>query len=375
VPFDFPNTPAEGATYSPTNGPQYIFQNGVWKQVLGGQSPVLTAQTRNRVVNGAMQISQENGNTASAAAGYYLADQWAVGFTTTGAVGHSRSSVTTPKNSRYVLGLQVNTADTSLAAGEYWSVVQYVEGVRIADFGWGTSTAKNVILRFSINVQNAASAGTYSVAIRNGIANNRSYAALFTAPVGWSEHVIVIPGDTTGTWVTDNTRALDLWFTLAAGSTWQTAPGAWTAGSFIAATGMSNGLATVGNAFNIADVGLYLDPDKTGVAPPWQMPDEAEETTACRRYWQTAPVTSLYHGLVASVSSIYLPVSYPPMRTNPAIAGASTTSSVYDNAGAVSNATGYTASNTYNGAFNIQASRTGGITGIVARTFQLSARM
>jgi hypothetical protein len=42
------------------------------------------------------------------------------------------------------------------------------------------------------------------------------------------------------------------------------------------------------NAFYIFDVGLYLDPNNTGVAPPWQMPDEAEELRACQRYWEKA---------------------------------------------------------------------------------------
>ena len=31
------------------------------------------------------------------------------------------------------------------------------------------------------------------------------------------------------------------------------------------------------NAFELFDVGLYLDPEATGVAPKWEMPDEAEE--------------------------------------------------------------------------------------------------
>ena len=44
-------------------------------------------------------------------------------------------------------------------------------------------------------------------------------------------------------------------------------------------------LRTTGNVFELFDVGLYLDPHNTGIAPPWQMPDEAEELRACQRYY------------------------------------------------------------------------------------------
>ena len=40
---------------------------------------------------------------------------------------------------------------------------------------------------------------------------------------------------------------------------------------------MTNGMAGAGNVFELFDVGLYLDPDNTGLPPKWQMPDEAEE--------------------------------------------------------------------------------------------------
>jgi hypothetical protein len=50
--------------------------------------------------------------------------------------------------------------------------------------------------------------------------------------------------------------------------------------------GMTNGLGAASTlAWCLADVGLYIDDQNTGAAPPWEMPDYATELAACRRYW------------------------------------------------------------------------------------------
>jgi hypothetical protein len=41
----------------------------------------------------------------------------------------------------------------------------------------------------------------------------------------------------------------------------------------------------------IAEFGLYLDRQNTGVAPAWQMPDYANEFMACSRYWTKTELT------------------------------------------------------------------------------------
>jgi hypothetical protein len=78
--FNFPNSPTEGQIYTDaTSGAQYIYRNGVWMQSSAAQIK-LSAQTRNRIVNPAMQISQENGNAVGSTNSYYPADQWVMRF-------------------------------------------------------------------------------------------------------------------------------------------------------------------------------------------------------------------------------------------------------------------------------------------------------
>jgi hypothetical protein len=74
-------------------------------------------------------------------------------------------------------------------------------------------------------------------------------------------------------------------------------------------------LLTVGNTFELFDVGLYLDPNATGVPPPWQMPDEAEELAACQRYWVSLYV---YVPLPADSYSVAMPST---MRAVPTVGG------------------------------------------------------
>ena len=305
--YNFPNTPNNGDRFTPVGGPTYVWKASVpaWMVEITPYNP-RTAQARNRLVNPAMQISQENGNAASAASSYYPADQFMTFFVTTGAIGSDRYPAVTPNGSKYRLRVNVNTADASLAAGESAMVLTRIEGVRVADFGYGTAAARQAILRFGFL---STVAGTFAISLRNS-AYNRSYVALFTITAGQvntdTTQTFVIPGDVTGTWLTDTGVGIEVNIVLAAGSTYQGA-GGWQAGYFFGTSAMTNNLAATAS-FQIFDVGLYLDDQNTGVPPPWVMPDEADELGACERYWQKS--VGYMSGNVTASAAYYC--SYQP---------------------------------------------------------------
>jgi len=256
-----------------------------------------------------MQISQENGNTTGTTTGYFAADQWSMYFIAAGAAfGLLRASGR--------LRFNVTTAKASMAAGEYVQLYQAIEGIRISDFKWGTASAKQVVLRFGFK----GPAGTYAVNLRNGT-TDRSFSKKFTITTANvdTEQVIIIPGDTIGVWAVDNTLGIALSFCPAVGTTYAAPAEGWNAGNFIGAAGQSNGIAATGT-FELFDVGLYLDPNNTGVPPSWQMPDEADELNACMRYFQRGP-TSTYGGYAAATSaSVLFYFGYAamvPMRVGP----------------------------------------------------------
>jgi hypothetical protein len=251
-----------------------------------------TAQPYNRVVNGAMQHSQENGNTAGTALGYFAADQWMLTYTTTGTVSAQRVQKVTPNGSQDRIRYTQTVADTSIAATENVQIVQRIEGLRVADLQWGTAQAKQIVVRFGFS----GPAGTYGLSIRNS-ADNRCYVQNFTISAGQANtdtvQTFAVPGDTTGTWLKDTGIGIQFSVNPMSGSTYTTAIPGWNAGIFLGATGLSNWMAVTGQPFELFDVGLYADPNATGVAPPWQTPDYASELAACKRYWEYIPAQGL----------------------------------------------------------------------------------
>jgi len=281
-----------------------------------------TAQARNRIVNGAMQISQENGNTAGTVSAYYAADQWSYAVVTTGVAGMQRVQVTTPNGSRDRIRFTVNTADTSIAATEQLQAFQALEGSRMADFLYGTASARQSVLRFGFN----GPAGTYALSLRND-AGSRSYIQNFTIAAGQANidttQTFVIPGDTTGTWPIDTSCWGRLCIVLMSGSTYIAGTSGWSAGVFLGAAGLSNFMATQGQIAELFDVGLYLDPANSGIPPRWEMPDEAQELTSCRRYWEYG--SSAWNGYATTGVSFSTPINFVVKRITPAMSGVSTT--------------------------------------------------
>lgn len=347
-----------------------------WVQIAGelpdASYPVRTAQSFNRVVNGAMQISQENGNTAGTTNGYYAVDQWKLVFGTTGAVSCQRVQVYTPNGSNNRLRVTVTTADTSIAAGEVLLLEQSIEGLRLVDFMYGAAAAKQSVLRFGFK----GPAGTYAISLTN-IGGNRSYVQTFTIAAGQANtdtvQTFVIPGDTTGAWAADTSVGIILRVTLMCGTNFHGATG-WSATGAIGTATMSNFMATNGNVMELYDVGLHLDPNNTGQAPEWTTPDYAEEEALCKRYWNKIQYGGIYLGLVTAVSNIMLGVNFPTMRTTPA-AGGIQANPVYNNVGTPITPTAFTAPALSPDSVRLTTNHSAAITGIIAGPMSLNARM
>jgi hypothetical protein len=277
----------------------------------------LTAETRNRIVNGAMQISQENGVT-SVASGSYPVDQILLG-SNIATVTAAKAVLGVNASMPYACSTTIGTGKPALASADLWHLVQYIEGTRIADFRWGTGQAKQAVARFSA-YSNAA--GTFTFYIKNAVPD-RTFLAPFTiaAALTWQDFSIVIPGDTTGTWASDTSTGLRFGWGFAAGSTLNTGVAGWQAGNPVQMAAHTNLAATAGNSFYVTNVGLYLDPLNSGVPPRWQMPDEAEELRACQRYWSR--IQTSWTGYTGGAGTGCWAYGYLPTvaRTSPSLTG------------------------------------------------------
>ena len=275
---------------------------------------------KNYIVNPGMRISQENGTSSGTASNYYSADQWRIVRVQDGTLTTQQVASATPGGSENRVRMTVTSADTSIDAGQYAVFIQNIEGLRTADLQWGTANATDVVLRFGFK----GPAGTYAVAIRNQDAN-RSFVREFTISGGEANtdtlQTVTFPGDTSGTWDKDNTRSFELVFTFATGSTFQTTADAWQAGNYLGTSSTSNGIGTTSDVFELFDVGLYADPDSTGLAPRFELPHYDTDLQECQRYYHKGFVS--IRAYAAASGYVYANRAYFPnsMRVGPSISG------------------------------------------------------
>jgi hypothetical protein len=275
--FDFPSSPALGQTYT-LAGITYVWDGQKWLVKQVGLPPVKTAEPRNRLHNGAMQISQENGTTA-VGNGLWPADHWMFDVIS--------SSTVTAQKSGNSLVIAASPAETSATTNEHIQILQRIEGNDLADFALGTTGSTQFVIAFSVN---AAVAGTYWVAFGTSGGSHTwlgSYTISASEATTWVRKSVIVPKGAlnAGTWPIDNTLGAVLHFTFHCGPTFTGVAG-FQAGNFLVGPGQALGLSTAA-ACAISDIGLYLDRDLTGVAPPWQFPDFADELAHCQRYWES----------------------------------------------------------------------------------------
>jgi hypothetical protein len=266
-----------------------------------------------------MQVSQENGSVAGTPNAYYAADQWTTFTANGGAWTYGQVASLTPAGSPNRIRFTVTTAKTPVGAAEQAGIGTKLEGIRIADLRFGIATAKIITIQFGVK----APAGIYSVALMNA-AVSRGYVAEYTIAAGEANTDVVksvtVPGDVTGTWASDNTVGLYVIWGLMAGTNVQQVAGSWMAAGasgIIGSPNQFNLMGTVGNVFELFDVGLY----EGTVAPAFVAPDFAETLQTCKRYWQRfEPLTvgQFFAGVGQILYSSYLlPVE---MRIAPAYA-------------------------------------------------------
>jgi len=239
---------------------------------------------RNRIINGAMVIDQRNAGASvatSSGTSVYTVDRWQAIYSATSkfTVQQNAGSVTPPTGYKNYLGATSSSAYT-VGTGDYFGILQFIEGYNIADFGWGAAGASSITLSFWVR---SSVTGTYTVAVRNG-ATTRSYPATYVVNSAntWEQKTIIVAGDTTGTWASDNSAGIALWFCLGSGSTYTTTANAWAAGNYIQATGSNNFVATSGATFYITGVQLEVG----SVATPFEREIYSNTLAKCQRYYQ-----------------------------------------------------------------------------------------
>ena len=239
------------------------------------------AAKRNVIINGNFDIWQRGTSFAAAATGQHSADRFE--YVKSGAMVHTLSqgaSVPTYAESgvksNYNMYADVTTVDSSIAAGDYARFQYKVEGHDYARIAGG-----NAVLTFWVS---ATKTGTHCVAFRNS-GNDRSYVVEYTVDVAdtWEKKTITVPlTETAGTWDYTTGIGLNISWSLAAGSTYQTTADAWQTGNYVATSNQVNACDNTLNNFRIAQVQL----EKGDNATPFEYESYADTFNKCLRYYE-----------------------------------------------------------------------------------------
>ena len=271
---------------------------------------------RNRIINGDMVIDQRNaGATVNTDLAFPL-DRWKAFRNGGAATFTSQRSTVAPDNATNSLLYTVGTG-AAPGASDYSGLSHTIEGFNIADLGWGTASAKPVTMSFKVR---SSVTGSFGVSFRNS-ASNRSYIASFTIAAAntWETKTITVPGDTTGTWLTDNGAGLVVLFDLGVGSTFSDTAGSWLAANKFGLTGGTKLIATSGATFHVTEVQL----EAGSVATPFERRPFGTELALCQRYYyrtvQTAGQnTAIGTGVAYTTGLVEGVINFPvSMRSNP----------------------------------------------------------
>jgi hypothetical protein len=272
---------------------------------------------KNLIINGDMRIDQRNAGASVSAQNVYTVDRWqalasvASKYTTQQNAG----SVTPPDDFTNYLGA-TSTSAYSVGSGDYFYLLQKVEGLNASHLKWGTASAKTVTLSFKVR---SSLTGTFVVAIRSG-ADDAAYPATYTINSAntWETKSITIAGPTSGTFATTNSACFSIWFSLGAGSGFNATANTWGAGGALSVSGATSVVGTNGATFYITGVQL----EQNTSATPFERRLYGQELINCQRYYQKmisgSAFTVFGSGVATNATSANMYVKYPTtMRSQP----------------------------------------------------------
>jgi hypothetical protein len=141
----------------------------------------------------------------------------------------------------------VTTGDASIAAADFAYVVVPLEGKNVAHLNYGGSDASATTYACKVR---AKKAGVFCASVMNS-AGDRVYIDEITinAADTWEVKTFTIPGDTTGTWLTDTGIGLKLIICLAAGTDHHGTADTWQATGDFATSNQTNFVSTIADYF------------------------------------------------------------------------------------------------------------------------------
>ena len=225
-----------------------------------------------------MRIDQRNAGASVTVinSATYAVDRFAAFRAGAGATITAQRSTTAPDGFTNSLLISV-TAGATPATGAVNAFWQNIEGFNVGDLGWGAANAKSITVSFWVR---CSVTGTYAISLNNN-ADNRFYVATYSISSAntWEYKTITIPGDTSGTWTTDNTKGIQVAWDIGYGTDFNVTAGAWGASGRRTSSCVQLS-ANTGATFYITGVQLEVG----SVATPFERRQYGQELALCQRY-------------------------------------------------------------------------------------------
>jgi hypothetical protein len=267
---------------------------------------------KNRIINGAMDINQR-AFSGTATDGTYSLDRYRTTTTQASKFTIAQSS-TAPANFINSMLITSSSAYTPISTDEF-VIAQNIEGLNVADLGWGTANAKTITLSFWVR---SSLTGTFGGCISND-GYNRCYVFSYSISAAntWEQKTITIAGDTSGTWLTTNGVGIRTRFTVGAGSSYKGTAGVWSSSFYDTVTGAVDVISTNGATFYITGVQL----EQNTSATPFERRLYGQELINCQRYFEKIQPASDYQmlasGFVTATTNGAFCLPYSIKRTSP----------------------------------------------------------
>ena len=253
---------------------------------------------RNMIINGAMNVAQRSASVTGLGAtlsAYHTVDRFPIAVSTSGRLTMTQTADGPNGISANCTKFDCTTADTSIAAGEYFLLRQPFEGQNLQRIGKGVAGAQQITISFYVK---STIAGTFSFIIyaEDGADIIGSTYTINSADT-WERKTLTFVGNNLGTIANDTGIGVHLQWNIAAGSnftggdnsTWK----AYAASLLASGHTQSTHMTVDESTFQLA--GCQWEVGE--VATPFENIDFADNLQKCQRYYQksynyaTAPGT------------------------------------------------------------------------------------
>lgn len=276
---------------------------------------------KNKLINGDHRIDQRNGGASvsvpTASSQIFVTDRWFVqNLGTNAATFTCQQSTDAPTGFKNSL-LITNGTGVATVSSDSRLVAQYIEGLNMIDFAFGTASAKGIVLSFQVK---SSLTGTFSGCVLSN-ANDQIYGFTFaiSAANTWTPVAVSIPGSVTGTWPTDNSTSMRLQVNLGSGSSnLQSTANVWaSSGGSRGVQGTVNLSETTGATFRFTAAQIEVGTVQTS----FNFRSIGTELGLCQRYYQTRTGTQINatRGFISDVSVRLNLFLIAPMRTAPTV--------------------------------------------------------